>query len=86
MAVEDLVGAEYSAGFTSDVDAETIPAGLDESVVRFISGKKSEPDWLTEWRLEAFRLWREMTPPEWAHVHFPEIDFQIGRASCRERV
>ena len=76
MAVEDLVGAEYSAGFTSDVDAETIPAGLDESVVRFISEKKSEPEWLTEWRLEAFRLWCEMTPPEWAHVHFPEIDFQ----------
>ena len=76
MAVEDLVGAEYSAGFISEVDAETIPAGLDESVVRFISEKKSEPEWLTEWRLEAYRLWREMTPPEWAHVHFPEIDFE----------
>ena len=76
MAVEDLVGAEYSAGFTSDVDAETIPAGLDESVVRFISGKKGEPEWLTEWRLDAYRLWREMTPPRWAHVHFPEIDFE----------
>ncbi len=76
MAVEDLVGAEYSAGFISEVEADTIPAGLDESVVRFISGRKSEPEWLTEWRLEAFRLWQEMTPPVWAHVHFPEIDFQ----------
>ncbi len=76
MAVEDLVGAEYSAGFISEVDAETIPRGLDESVVRFISAKKSEPEWLTDWRLEALRLWQEMTPPEWAHVRFPEIDFQ----------
>ena len=76
MAVEDLVGAEYSAGFISEVEADTIPAGLDESVVRFISGKKSEPEWLTEWRLEAFRLWQQMTPPAWAHVRFPEIDFQ----------
>jgi Fe-S cluster assembly protein SufB len=76
VAVEDLVGAEYSAGFISEVEADTIPAGLDESVVRFISAKKSEPEWLTEWRLESFRLWQEMATPKWAHVHFPEIDFQ----------
>ncbi|MEM8769799.1 MAG: Fe-S cluster assembly protein SufB, partial [Pseudomonadota bacterium] len=76
VAVEDLVERDYSAGFVSDVEADTIPAGLDESVVRFISEKKGEPEWLTDWRLKAFALWQEMTPPAWAHVHFPEIDFQ----------
>ncbi len=76
MAVEDLVGRDYTAGFVSAVDADTLPPGLDESVVRFISARKSEPGWLTDWRLEAFRLWQDMTPPTWAHVRFPEIDFQ----------
>ncbi|MGD8415432.1 MAG: Fe-S cluster assembly protein SufB [Pseudomonadales bacterium] len=76
MSVEDLVRREYSAGFVSNVDSDTLPPGLDESVVRFISAKKGEPDWLTEWRLKSYQLWRAMTPPTWAHVHFPEIDFQ----------
>jgi Fe-S cluster assembly protein SufB len=75
VAVEDLVPSEYSAGFISDVDSETIAPGLDESVVRFISAKKSEPDWLTDWRLKAYAYWREQTPPTWAHVQFPEVDF-----------
>jgi Fe-S cluster assembly protein SufB len=76
VSVEDLVRREYSAGFVSNVDSDTLPPGLDESVVRFISAKKGEPDWLTEWRLKSYQLWRAMTPPTWAHVHFPEIDFQ----------
>ncbi len=76
MAVEDLVPAEYSAGFISDIESETLPPGLDEEVVRFISARKSEPEWLTEWRLEAYRIWRQQTPPTWAHVHFPEVDFE----------
>jgi len=76
VAVEDLVSRDYSAGFISDVEAETLPPGLSEDVVRFISERKGEPDWLTEWRLEAYRLWCAMTPPTWAHVRFPEIDFQ----------
>jgi Fe-S cluster assembly protein SufB len=75
VAVEDLVPTEYSAGFVTDVESETLPPGLDESVVRFISNKKAEPEWLTEWRLEAFAKWREMPAPQWAHVRFPEIDF-----------
>ena len=75
MAVEDLVPEEYSAGFVTDIESETLPPGLDESVVRFISEKKAEPEWLTEWRLAAYRYWREQTPPTWAHVHFPEVDF-----------
>jgi Fe-S cluster assembly protein SufB len=75
VAVEDLVPEEYSAGFVTDIESETLPPGLDESVVRFISEKKSEPEWLTEWRLAAYRHWKDQTPPTWAHVHFPEVDF-----------
>ena len=75
MAVEDLVPEEYSAGFITDIESDTLPPGLDESVVRFISEKKSEPEWMTEWRLKAYDLWRQQTPPTWAHVHFPEVDF-----------
>jgi Fe-S cluster assembly protein SufB len=75
VAVEDLVPEEYSAGFITDVESDTLPPGLDESVIRFISEKKSEPEWLTEWRLKAYDHWRQQTPPTWAHVHFPEVDF-----------
>ncbi|MBX3708095.1 MAG: Fe-S cluster assembly protein SufB [Pseudomonadales bacterium] len=71
-----LVRREYSAGFVTDIESDTLPPGLDEDVVRFISARKGEPAWLTEWRLDAFRRWQAMTPPEWAHVHFPPIDFQ----------
>ena len=71
----DIIGQEYRAGFVTDVESETLPPGLDESVVRFISEKKREPGWLTEWRLSAFEGWARMTPPQWAHVRFPPIDF-----------
>ena len=73
--VENLVEREYDAGFVTDIESETLPPGLDESVVRFISAKKNEPEWLTDWRLEAYRGWQAMTAPKWAHVHFPPIDF-----------
>ena len=72
----DLVDQEYRAGFTTDVEADTLPPGLDEAVVYYISEKKREPAWMTDWRLAAYRAWREMRPPEWAHVHFPPIDFE----------
>jgi Fe-S cluster assembly protein SufB len=75
VAVEDLMPAEYSAGFVTDIESETLPPGLDESVVQFISNKKAEPEWLLEWRLKAFSHWRAMDKPTWAHVRFPEIDF-----------
>ena len=75
-AIDTLVSSEYAAGFVTDIETETFPPGLDESVVRAISAKKEEPAWMTEWRLEAYRGWRAMTPPRWAHVHFPEIDFE----------
>ncbi|HSR63554.1 MAG TPA: Fe-S cluster assembly protein SufB [Gammaproteobacteria bacterium] len=74
--VEQLVKKEYEHGWVTDVDADTVPPGLDESVIRLISKKKNEPDWLTEWRLEAYRKWLEMKTPTWAHVHHDPIDYQ----------
>jgi Fe-S cluster assembly protein SufB len=66
----------YKYGFVTDIEAETAPPGLNEDTVRFISAKKGEPEWLLEWRLQAFRAWREMEQPEWAKVEFPPIDYQ----------
>ncbi len=74
--VEKYIKSDYEAGFVTDIDAETLPPGLNEDVVRFISNKKGEPEWLLEWRLKAFRIWQEMEEPQWAHVNYPEIDFQ----------
>ena len=71
-----LLKRDYKEGFVTDIDSETLPPGLDEDVVRTISAKKEEPEWMLEWRLEAFRRWKEMTPPDWAHLHHPPIDFQ----------
>jgi len=66
----------YRAGFVTDIESDTLPPGLDEGVVRFISAKKDEPQWLTEWRLAAYRHWRTMTPPQWAKLAIAPIDFQ----------
>ena len=76
-SVEQIVksNSEYSAGFVTDIEADTIKPGLDESVVRFISAKKAEPQWLTGWRLKAFESWQKMPQPDWAHVHFAPIEF-----------
>jgi len=74
--IEARIGKEYKAGFFTDIESDTLAAGLDEDVVRFISAKKGEPEWLTEWRLKAFRAWQEMTEPDWAHVTYPKPDFQ----------
>jgi Fe-S cluster assembly protein SufB len=68
----------YKYGFVTDIEAESAPPGLDEDTVRFISAKKEEPEWLLEWRLAAFRAWREMTQPEWAKVDIAPIDFQAA--------
>ncbi len=73
--INTAIEREYAAGFTSDIESTTLPPGLDEDVVRYISAKKDEPEWLLEWRLEAYRGWREMIEPEWAHVHYPQIKF-----------
>ena len=74
--VEHLIRKEYAAGFSTDIVSETLPPGLNEQVIRFISAKKNEPDWLLAWRLKAYEAWLEMTEPEWAHVKYEDIDFQ----------
>ena len=74
--IEDFANREYEHGFVTDVEQETFPPGLNEDVVRAISAKKNEPEWMTEWRLKACRKWLEMTEPDWAKVDYPAIDYQ----------
>ena len=74
--LENLVKREYKEGFVTDIESETFAPGLDEDVVRRISEKKGEPEFMTEWRLNAFRVWKEMQEPDWAHIDYPKIDFQ----------
>lgn len=74
--LDNLVGREYKEGFVTDIESDTFPPGLDESVVRAISEKKGEPEFMLEYRLAAFRQWEKMTEPEWAQVDYPKIDFQ----------
>ncbi|GLQ06978.1 Fe-S cluster assembly protein SufB [Sneathiella chinensis] len=70
------VSEKYKYGFVSDIEAETAPIGLSEDIVRFISAKKEEPEWLLEWRLKAYRYWLSMEEPTWAKVDYPKIDYQ----------
>ena len=72
----DLIEKKYQHGFVTDIEQDLVPPGLDEDVVRLISRKKREPEFLTEWRLKAYRHWLTMTEPKWAHVHYNPIDFQ----------
>jgi Fe-S cluster assembly protein SufB len=72
----DIAQREYGAGFVTDIESETVPVGLSEDVIRLISEKKGEPEWLLEWRLKAYRHWLTMTEPTWANVHHPPIDYQ----------
>lgn len=74
--LSDITTNEYKFGFTTDVDTEFIEKGLNEKVIRLISAKKNEPDWLLEFRLKAYRHWLTMPMPDWAHLHIPPIDFQ----------
>lgn len=73
---KDLENSEYKFGFTTNIESDKAPAGLNEEIIRFISAKKNEPEWLLEYRLKAFRFWLEMTEPEWAHVTYEKPDFQ----------
>ena len=75
-SIQALAEQEYKHGWVSDVDADQLPPGLSEDIVRAISAKKNEPEWLTEWRLRAYRHWLTMETPTWASVHYPPIDFQ----------
>ncbi|RCT53534.1 Fe-S cluster assembly protein SufB [Winogradskyella sp. KYW1333] len=73
---EELKTKEYEYGFYTDIESETFSKGLNEDIVKAISKKKEEPEWMTEWRLEAFRVWKEMTEPDWANVLYEKPDFQ----------
>jgi Fe-S cluster assembly protein SufB len=72
--IDSYVRTEYSAGFVTDVESETLPPGLNEEVIRFISAKKNEPEWLLEWRLKAFENFKTMQEPDWAHLNYDKID------------
>ena len=74
--LEQQVAQEYEAGFFTDIDQDTLPPGLNEDVVRFISAQKDEPEWLLEWRLKAYRDWLEMKEPTWANIKYDPIDYQ----------
>ena len=74
--VQSLAGEKYKYGFSSDIDSDKAPKGLNEDIIRFISAKKEEPEWLLEWRLDAFERWLTMSEPEWAMVDYPQIDYQ----------
>jgi len=72
--INAVIEREYTPGFTTNIESDTLPPGLDEGVIRTISARKDEPEWLLEWRLDAYRQWQTMSPPAWAKVHYPEID------------
>src|SRR5687767_7743016 len=74
--IEQLASREYKHGFYTDIEQETIPRGLSEDVVRLISAKKEEPEWLLEWRLQAYRVWLTMKEPSWGNVKYGPIDYQ----------
>ena len=73
--LDKLIHGDYEAGFISAIESDTLPPGLNEDVVRFISEKKGEPEWLLEWRLAAYRRWLSMPVPQWAHLEHPPVDF-----------
>jgi Fe-S cluster assembly protein SufB len=74
--IEQLANTEYKYGFVTDVEQEIAPKGLNEEIIRLISGKKQEPEWLLEWRLKAYRIWLKMTEPTWQNVKYEPIDYQ----------
>jgi Fe-S cluster assembly protein SufB len=74
--VQTLVNQPYKYGFVTDIETDTIPAGLSEDVIRLISAKKNEPEFMLEFRLKAYQQWLTMTEPDWANVGYPEINYQ----------
>src|SRR6266571_7529867 len=77
--IAEFTSREYKAGFVTDIESESIPPGLKEEIVRLISAKKKEPEWMLEWRLRAYRHWLTMSEPTWANVHYEPIDYQAIR-------
>jgi Fe-S cluster assembly protein SufB len=86
--IDQVVSQEYKYGFTTDIEMETAPKGLDETTIRFISAKKNEPEWMLEYRLKAFRYWQTMEEPEWQNFKYPEINYQdiIYYAAPKEKI
>ena len=74
--IEELANKEYKFGFVTDIEADTLPKGLNEDIIRQLSSKKNEPTWMTEWRLKAYRHWLTMEDPKWPNVTFPPVDYQ----------
>ena len=74
--IEQFADQEYKYGFITDIEADSTPAGLNEDIIRFISAKKQEPEWLLEWRLKSYRHWQKMEEPRWPNVKYPPIDYQ----------
>ena len=74
--IDSAIEQEYEYGFTTDIEQDTIPPGLNEDVIRFISAKKDEPKWLLDWRLKAYNRWLEMEEPDWSKLNYSKIDFQ----------
>src|SRR5574342_248592 len=74
--LDEIISQEYKHGFVNETQVDEIPKGLNEDIIRMISARKNEPEFMLEWRLKAFRHWLTMREPVWAHVHYPKIDFQ----------
>src|SRR6478672_6555322 len=75
--IETLANREYKWGFVTDIEADAAPPGLNEEIIRFISHKKGEPDWMLQYRLKAYRFWQTMEEPHsWPHITYPPIDYQ----------
>ena len=77
-AIEKTVLSDYKYGFVTDIEADAAPKGLNEDIIRFISAKKGEPEWMLEWRLKGYRAWLEMEEVDWAKLTIPEIDFEVN--------
>ena len=74
--LKEYAEKEYQYGFVTEIEADNLPPGLNEDVIRAISAKKKEPEWLTEWRLKAYEMWKKMKEPKWANIEYPSIDYQ----------
>ena len=74
--IDSAIKQEYEYGFVTDIDQDTIAPGLSDDVIKFISSKKNEPDWLLDWRLKAYHRWLKMEEPDWSKLNYSKIDFQ----------
>src|SRR6478752_8126304 len=74
--IKRTVSTDYKYGFVTDIEADEAPKGINEDIVRFISAKKKEPEWMLEWRLKAYRQWLKMEQPNWANIKYGPIDYQ----------